>query len=140
MDTSQMRTILYRAAKLRMPQFAADDPTRKRVTGLEDYLLQVALWRGELEEARLHCNDGLHALLVEWDDIPESEWEDLIPEGRRRRRTQEDVRRAKKLVKPALHDSIREARHLISQLSDQIRRLEKDDATASRTYTLVSGG
>jgi hypothetical protein len=51
---------------------------------------------------------------------------------------QEEIRRAKREIRPDLHDAIREARFLIAQLSAQIRRFEHDDAAASRLYSIVA--
>lgn len=134
MTVEEVRRVLFDAAKVHMPAvFAIDEGQLAKVAKLEEYLNLTACIRGELEEARLHTHEALSRLMAEWDDI--EGWEMQLGA----RRTQDDIRRAKKLIRPELHDGIRTAKHLVARLSEQIRRLENDDAATSRLYTMVTG-
>lgn len=134
MDLDGIRKRLYAAAVLRMPRFKPETPRHERIEKLEDYLLQTAYHRGELEEARLFAHDALAILLDKWDDL--EGWETMIGKSDP---SQDAIRRAKKTIDKGLHDSLNVSKRLIGRLSDQIRRLEKDDEVASRAYTLISG-
>jgi hypothetical protein len=74
--------------------------------------------------------------MAQWDDI--EGWEMFAPNHARR--TQDDIRRAKKKSAPTWQRASATAKHLAARLSDQIRRLENDDAATSRLYTIVTGG
>lgn len=134
MEPDEIRKKLYAASKLRMPRFKSDTPRTERIEQLEDYLLQTAFHRGELEEARLYAHDALGMLLDRWDDL--EGWETMIGKSDP---SQDAIRRAKKTLDKGLHDSLNVSKRLIGRLSDQIRRLEKDDEVASRAYTLIAG-
>lgn len=134
MTVDDARDVLFRSAKLRFPTLKGL-PTGEKVDALEDYLAATAIARGELEEARLHVYEALGMLLDEWDDI--EGWEPLI---RASRPTQEDVRRAKKTLRPDLAAGINSGKRIVARLSDQIARLEHDDKAASREYTIITGG
>lgn len=134
MNTDEVRLALFEAAKLRFPRLRELSSRTARVEALEDYLVETAIARGQLEEARLYVHEALDRLMAEWDDI--EGWEMQLAN----RRTQDDIRRAKKTIRPDLHDSIRAGKHVAARLSEQIRRLEGDDAAASRVYTMVTGG
>jgi hypothetical protein len=132
----QVRELLFEAATLRLPRLRElDGGTIAKVNALEDYLVETAIWRGRLEEARMWMHEAHADLLAQWDDI--EGWEMFAPNHARR--TQDDIRRAKKKCRPELATSIQTAKHLIARLSDQIRRFENDDAATSRLYTIVTG-
>lgn len=137
MTVDEIRESLFNAAKLHMPAvFTIEEGQLAKVAKLEEYLNLTACLRGELEEARLHTHEALAKLMAEWDDI--EGWELHAPNNSRR--TQDDIRRAKKFCRPELYSGINSAKHLVARLSEQIRRLEKDDEVASRLYTMVTGG
>lgn len=133
MDTDDIRQVLHRNAALRFPRLKGL-ATGEKVEAIEDYLVDTAIARGELEHARLVVHEALGVLLDEWDDL--EGWEVLLKANRP---TQDDVRRAKKTVRPELHDAINDAKRLVARLSDQISRLEQDDKAASRSYTIITG-
>lgn len=135
MTVDEAREALFAAARLRAPRLSECDGQMAKVAALEDYLGETAISRGVLEEARLHMHEALALLMVDWDDI--EGWEMIA--GSSSRRTQDDIRRAKKQCRPELYSSINSAKHLIARLSEQIRRLEKDDEVTSRLYTIVTG-
>lgn len=141
MTPNEVRTILFEAAKLRMPRFEDRDTTGMRIEKLETHLLTMAMVRGDLEEGRLHIQQALHDLQEKWDEI--EGWELYAPDSQRAR-TREVVETAKRRVGPdeeALYQGIRDARFLIARLTEQINRLSHmgDDQVASRIYTLLAG-
>lgn len=119
-----------------MPKLRSLEPGDK-VSQLEDYLVDLAVARGDLEEARLHLHAALNPMLDEWDRI--IGWEAHL--GYSSRTTQEDVRRAKREIRPELHDAINEAKRLAARIGEQIVRLGGmgDEQVASRLYTLITG-
>lgn len=133
MTLAEIRKALHRGAQLRMPRFEQEWGTQQRVAALEDHLNATAVARGELEEARLYASSAVHELSGQWDAI--EGWEVAL----RKNYTQEDVRRAKRDIRPDLHEALREARFLVARVGDQIHRLEQDDTVASRLYSIVTG-
>lgn len=139
MTTDEIRSALYDAAKLRVPR-RGDHPeqgTSEFIGRLEDYLLQTAFWRGELEEARLFTYDSLQMLRDQWASL--EGWQVALPSGSARNPTRDQVIAAKRQVRPDLYDGLEAAKALVERLGDQIRRLKDDDAATSRAYTLVTG-
>lgn len=137
MTPKEVRELLYRAAKIMVPRFVGREETptaRQKIDEMEDHLFLIARWRCSLEEARLWMHDATRKLEDEWEDI--EGWQ-TVAEGK----TKQDVVNAKKTLKPELYDGIREGKFLIERLSEQVRRLERDEEqTISRAYTLISGG
>lgn len=136
MDLDQIRTVLYAAARLRMPRRDPHAALSFNVEQVEDYLTETAIHRGELEEARLYAKDGLDVLTDQWADV--EGWEIHVPKGARA--TLAGVDRAKAIQAPELANGMNTARRLIDRLTDQIKRLEIDDKAASRRYTMMTGG
>jgi hypothetical protein len=134
----EVRTLLFTAAKLRMPRFGENDTTGMRVEKLENYLLTMAVTRGDLEEGRLYIQQTLRTLQLKWDTL--QGWEIHAPAAGKAR-TKVAIREAKALTDPALHDALQECVWLIARLTEQINRLSKmgDDQVASRIYTLIAG-
>lgn len=138
MTPAEIREALHRAARIRPTRFHKDMTLQARVDAVEDYLNLTAVARADLEQARLAAASAVHELTDQWDRI--EGWELHLRNGRLGdRTTQEEIRRAKREIRPDLHDAIREARFLVARLSEQIRRFEQDDAAASRLYTIVAG-
>ena len=81
--------------------------------------------------------EALDQLQAEWDEI--EGWELELPTGNGRR-TQADVVEAKRRTNPVLYGSIQTGKRLVDRLTEQIKRLEKDDGVSSRAYTLLTGG
>lgn len=140
----QCRAVLAKVARAKMPNLRErpeDLPTGTPFTAwkieqLESYLLETAELRQDATLAKLIVQEALDVLQGEWDSI--EGWEVELPsEGRR---SQADVVEAKRRVRPDLYSSIQTAKRLIDRLSEQVRRLEKDDNVTSRIYTLMTGG
>lgn len=107
-----------------------------KIEQLESYLLLTAEARQEALLAKLMIQESLDVLQAEWDEI--EGWEVELPTGGRR--TQEDVVQAKRRVNPDLYSSIQTGKRLIDRLTEQVKRLERDDAATSRVYTIITGG
>lgn len=144
MDIAEIEQTLHDVAKLRMPRFKVDpnDPmgsTRPgdKIEQLETYLLDVAYARGSLEEARLYAYGGVQRLTVTWDRMTGWE-EDFSSPEKAARATQPQIAEAKRQLDPELYESIEKGKFLVKRLTDQIKRLEKDEEVASRAYTLIS--
>lgn len=128
-----------------MPKFKIDpnDPmgsTRpgEKIEQLESYLLEVAFARGRAEEARLYAYAAVRQLREEWDHLEGWEGDFGSPE-KAAKATQPQIKEAKRQVRPDLYDSIEKGQYLVKRLTEQIKRLEKDEDVASRAYTLISG-
>lgn len=133
----EARTALFSAAELRMPFFAERESPGNKIEKLEDFSVEAARHRGALEEQRLYTDAAVHDLSVKWSKL--TGWESHLPRPRKNA-TKEDINEAKRVVdEDGLWDGIQEGRHLIGQLSAQIRRLEKDEDRASRIYTFITG-
>lgn len=149
MNLAEIEATVFDVARLRMPKFIYDrtEPMRatrpgEKIERLESYLLDVAYARGRAEEARLYAYSAVRTLNEEWDHL--QNWEmsfDADPAkaaALAARATQPQIKEAKRGVAPQLYDSIEKGLHLIKRLSEQIKRLEKDEDVASRAYTLIS--
>lgn len=138
MTSDECKQALFDAARLRFPSFGQDDSVMSKVESLEDYAIQAAQHRATLEEARLYMSEAQHRLSKKWEAVVG--WEALLPGGKRRKdATKDDIIEAKRLAEPDLHEALSDAKHLISQLSLTIRRLEKDEDRVSRIYTFLTG-
>ncbi len=137
MTPKEVRELLYRAAKIRVPRFKGREQepnARQKIDEMEDHLFVIARWRCSLEEARLWMHDAVKSLQDEWDEI--EGWEAAA--GGKTKQAMVDAKRA---IRPDLYDGIREGKFLIERLGEQVRRLERDEEqTVSRAYTLLSGG
>lgn len=138
MTTQEIRQTLFDASKLRMPTFNDHDTAGERIEALEEYLLKMAVTRGDLEEARLHCQQALLNLQRKWENL--SGWEVHI-QGHPSKVSGPMIREAKRLSDTALAEAIDDAKWLNARLAEQISRLSKlgDDQVASRVYTLMVG-
>lgn len=108
-----------------------------KIDELESYLLLTAQARQEAQLAKLMVQEALDVLQGEWDDI--DGWEVELPSGNGRR-TQAEIVEAKRRVRPDLYTSIQSGKRLIERLTEQVKRLERDDAATSRVYTIITGG
>jgi hypothetical protein len=149
----QCRQILYRVARLRIPnvrqeltpeergQVFGDEPLPPGPAGkiirLEGFMVDSAIARGDAEEAALYMQAAVKRLEDEWDAI--EGWETLLP-ATASERTEKAVVRAKRQLKPELYDGIREGKWLADKLKTQARRLERDEEACSRLYTMATGG
>lgn len=135
MTADEAAATLYEVATLRFPHLKPLGHLEK-INAIEDYLGATAIARGDLEEARLHVGALHQAMKSEWDDIEGWEMHVSVPTSRR---TGEDVRQAKKRCRPDLFAALSRSKFLLDELARQIRRLEADDAVASREYTIITG-
>lgn len=143
MDLKQIEQTVFDVSKLRMPKFVYDrnepmSATRpgQKIEELESYILDAAYARGDAEEARLFCHAAVRTLLDKWDHL--TGWEASFgDEAKAAKATQPQVREAKRVLDPELYDSIAKGEYLVKRLTEQIKRLEKDEEVASRAYTLI---
>jgi hypothetical protein len=133
MDEVQMREILRTAMDIRFPRRDPNEHPSTKITALEDYLTDTAVYRGELESALYWAREAEKHMQDEWDEI--NGWEPLVG----KRDTDRAVVEAKRRVNPALYRGLRDAKRLIHDIGRQIRRLEKDFEAVSRDYTLLTG-
>lgn len=137
MTPEEIRRRLDAALPIREPLVDPNTPARQRVAMLEDYMRLTAWHRGELEEA-LHWIAEARKLLVRtWEGI--EGWEVNVPRAARGKPSEADVHRAKRVIDPATWDAMDELKGLTESVGRQIRRLEIDDKTTSRLYTLITG-
>jgi len=146
MDPSRAREILFEASRLRVPKFRhepegdkARHTQQEKVHLLECWAVDAARWRSFLEEARLWMDEAVHRLTLEWQAL--DNWEENLPEGKKAKdATKEVITEAKRKTNPDLFKGLSDGKHLVSQLSGQIRRIEKDEERVSRIYTFITGG
>jgi hypothetical protein len=131
----ECKDVLERIAKVRIPGIKGM-PGNEKIEQLEFYLLQTAELRQEALYAKLLVQQAVDVLEDEW--VSMEGWEINLPSGSRR--SVADVREAKRQANPVLFSSIQTGKRLVDRLSEQVRRLEKDDQVCSRTYTFLTGG
>lgn len=139
MSPDDIKELLYTAAKLVVPSFRPKDGEepprpREKASMLEDHMILCARWLMKLEEARLFMYDATRVLEDQWDAIEGYE----VAMGKEK--TQKAVVEAKRKLRPELYDGVRTGKALIARLSDQIRRIERDqEVVVSRVFTMISG-
>ncbi len=146
MEIERAREILFEASRLRVPKFRhqreGDLPPhsqQEKVHLLECYSVDAARWRSFLEEARLYVDEAVQRLSLDWRAL--EGWEENLPEGKKLKdATKEVITEAKRKTNDDLWRSLENGRHLVKQLSGQIRRIEKDEERVSRLYTFITGG
>lgn len=134
MNPTEIREIIFRAARIRFPVLGQTVRLNEKIDALEDYIAKTAIVRGDLEEARLWAHEALSSLRNTYEDIEPDE------EVLRGRRGRDAVKEAKAATDPATIGAMEDSQYLIDRCTDQIDRLELDYQAASRTYTLLSGG
>jgi hypothetical protein len=107
--------------------------SQEKVTHIEDYMVEVAEARGELEHQRLVLEESLYRLIEQARETP---WENYLES---KRPTQAQVAAARRRAAPEICSSIDSARHLIARIRDQLERLDKDHEAMSRVYTVITG-
>jgi hypothetical protein len=135
MTPEKIEAVLRRAMTLRHPYFAESFSARAKVTALESYIELTAYHRGELEEALYWASDAGKLLRHQWDQI---EGYDTVTRGKGPH-TKEQVNEAKRTIRPDLWEGIQDAKKLCEDIGRQIRRLELDFQSASRSYSLITG-
>lgn len=140
MEVADIRQLLHDAAALRAPIFVRDgdtptSPTR-RIELLEEYMQDLAVARGSLEEAMLVIDQARFSLDDRWEKI--DGWRQTLGDGAAKA-TGPQIVRAKAEIDRETYEGLREAKWLISRIAAQIRRLEKDEESTSRRYSLLTG-
>lgn len=107
---------------------------QEKVSFIENHMVDIAVARGELEEHRVVLLDALHELRSQGRSLP---WQNYL-QGTRKP-TQPQINEAKRRAAPELVASIETAEHLVTQIKNQLDRLDKDHEAMSRVYTLVAG-
>lgn len=130
----EIQESLHTVAALRFPTFEQDVQPREKIDGLEAYLLQTAVARDVLEEARITLEDAYELIDEEWLKV--AGYEVYL---RGKPKSQVDIDEAKRQAEPTLFFSRRRCQKLLRQIGNQVRRLEKDDAACSRAYTMLTG-
>lgn len=140
MDIDECKRLLHLHATLRMPKFRrefedgeAPHSASEKVDLLETFLGDAAIARGDLEEARLWADHIRHTLEDDWNGV--EGWQQSVSS----KATGPQIMEAKREIRPDLYDAMRETKWVTAKLTDQIRRLEKDEENASRRYTLLVG-
>lgn len=134
MDLTEIRDLIGTATGLRVPTKHPDTPATRWVGELEDHILAIAHMRGELEEARLVMEGVVEGYTDQWEEI--EGWEMVAGS----RPSKEDVFAAKRKLRPDLAAILREAERTLAKIDRQIRRLELDERTVSRAYSMATGG
>lgn len=135
MKLPDIRTTLENTLKMRVPAISPNENPRQRIDAMETYANEVATARAECLEALYWLAEAKKPLQAVWDQL--TGWEAFVPA--RSSRTQEDVRQAKRRIKPDVYDGLLECAHLQKHLSDQVDRLNRDADWMSREYTFISG-
>lgn len=120
---------------MRVPAIDPNQHPRERIDAMENYANEVSIARAEVLEALYWLAEAKKPLQAAWDSI--TGWEVNAPA--RSSRTQEDVRQAKRRIKPDVYDALSECALLQKHLSEQVDRLNRDADWMSREYTFISG-
>lgn len=142
LDIEDIKRTLHTALRLRPPKWDPEEdspPAREKIEQLENYLLESAFQRAELEEA-LHW---LTALVAHFKRLVDNltGYEVALPSKSRDRMTNADVLKAKRTVAPTTFEAGAEAKQLMESTLRQIDRLAFEEQwVISRAYTMISGG
>lgn len=121
------------AQQLRVPLMHPDKNAMALSEELASYMLLSAWYAGALHEERLGHYVGLREAQNRWDHL--EGWE-MYRTGK----TDSSREEAKKVMDPELYDEIQARKWMISRLSEEIERLNRDGEKAvSRTYTILTG-
>lgn len=134
MTYEEVQEVVAEIAAVHLPEMPADMTAKVKIEVLENHLLYTARARGILEEARLPLEDQYEEIDDQWKKL--TGWE-MFLNGRPKSNT--DIDEAKRQLNPKLFEERRLCIKLLRQVGNQIRRLEKDDAVASRAYTMLTG-
>lgn len=137
----EIRGVLDEALVMRPPR-RKDEPeqgTKEFVSRLEDYLLESAYARANLEEARHYLALTLEHLRTELAEM--TGYEALLPRKPQERITEADRNRAKAVARPDLVGAGKDAKLLLESVNRQLQRAEFEAQwVISRAYTMISGG
>lgn len=134
MTYKEVQQALHDVAKIKFPQLPDEAPAAAKIGALEAHVTETAIARQLLEEGRLMLEDAYELIDDEWRDV--SGYEVYL---RGKPKSNVEIDQAKRLVNPDLFFSRRRCIKLLRQIGNQIRRMERDDAAASRCYTMLTG-
>lgn len=134
MTYDEVKVVVAEVAAVHLPELSDDIGAREKIDELEGHLLYTARARGILEEARLGLEDVYEDIDHKWKNVTGYE---IYLNGKPKSNT--DIDEAKRQAEPDLFVERRLCMKLLRQVGNQIRRLEKDDAVASRAYTMLTG-
>jgi hypothetical protein len=120
---------LERAMRLRFPVLSTKTTNSSRVNLLALYIEQLAIMRGDLEEMRLEAHVQLRGAKEALKAIP------IV--GAKSKAAGEAYRRATSPLVARKEDG---SRWLVDRCTEQIDRMRADYESASRVYTMISGG
>lgn len=133
MDIPQIEEYITTASALRMPRLDPNSNPQLRISGLEEYLLQTAYHRGDLEEAMGWVMEAKHNARRTLDGL--NGWEMHV----RGEQTAENVLAAKRKISPDAVAVFRDADYYMRRIERQIRRLERDHDATSRAFSFITG-
>lgn len=143
MDMEDIKGVLHTALPMRPPRFTPAEGAiapsgGQKAAALEDYLLESAFVRAELEEA-LHWLDSLMAHFKSKIEQMTG-YEALLPRKPQDRITQADINTAKRGLDPTTFDAGSEVKQLRASVLRQIERFEFEAQwVVSRAYSMISG-
>lgn len=120
---------LSRAAGLRFPELTPLASNSHRVNALTQYIEDLAIARGDVEEERLYAHVRLRGAEELLRGVP-------VVGGK----TKIQAAEARRAGNPEAAREERGAKWLVERCTEQVERLRADYEAASRTYTLLSGG
>lgn len=138
MNVDECNAKLKAALPIRMPRFDPNLGAREKIEGLENHILLVAFHRGECEEALYWVIEAKKVLKDAWDGV--EGWEAFLPRTERQKPTKEAVAAAKRQVDEGTYLALRDVQTMIDALAAQIKRFREEFESASRVYTLITGG
>lgn len=128
-EGSVASSALARAASLRFPELSPLGSNLGRVNALTQYIQELAVARGDVEEERLYAHVRLRQAEELLRGVPVVGGKTKVQAAEARRASHPDAAREE-----------RGAKWLVERCTEQIDRLRADFESASRTYTLLSGG
>lgn len=127
-------SVLATAVKLKFPTFQSDDGARKRVELLEEHIWATAAMRADLHELRLQAYTRMKLADDEMKNVPWHQYLSSKDKGK------EGELRAKRQAAPDKMILIEDADWTVKRCTEEIDRMNRDYDSASRAYTLASGG
>lgn len=122
-------SVLWRSVNLRFPDLSELTGPAK-AAALQDHIVATAVMRGDLAQLRLEAHIALRDARREWDA--------LLPASGR---SKADMDRRRQDMRPDLHAKIEDAKWTIARSTEEMDRHGGTEyESASRTYTLLSGG
>lgn len=135
MNLEEIEGVLTEALALKSPRWGPDDTPSVKVAAIEDHMVAAAHLSGRLVECRHWLRAMTMSLGEQWEAL--QGWETALKRPRAKA-TKQDIEASKIAVAPQLFAAGKKASALRASVDDQIARLEREDRTMSRLYTLVA--